>query len=189
MGATVIIGSAYLIAAVSCLVAWRSAAADSGSPDVTGPRSWPWLLMAVTLVAAAAGRRLDVDTSTADLGRELAASGGWYDIRRPIQVALILALLILWVGSVRALLLRHRRVREPYLPTAIVVGSLIALVTVRSVSLHVVDAGLTRFGTVGITTGAMLETSAALLAAVLAGKAAVEARAHRNRPAESVRSG
>lgn len=188
MGAAAIIGLAYLIAAVSCLVAWRSAAADDGSPDVAEARSWPWLLMAAALVVAAAGRALDVYNSTADLGRELAASGGWYDIRRPFQVALVLALLTLWAASVSSLLRRHRRVREPYLPTAIVIGSLIALVTVRSVSLHDVDAGLNRIRIVGITTGAMLEASAALLAAVLAGKGAVEARAHGNRPAEAVRS-
>lgn len=131
-------------------------------------RLWPafWFATSGLLFVMAAGRVSNVSALLTDIGREQARSGGWYDVRRWLQVWVIGAVAALWAATLALVVWRATEPRRRYLPTAIVVFTLVCYVGVRLISLHQVDALLHHRGVRGLTDGAVIEVG--LLLAVLA---------------------
>ena len=75
-----------------------------------------------------------------DIGRDRARAGGWYDVRRSLQAWVIGSVAAVWAVTVAVAVWRVPERRRRYLPTAIVVFTLVCFVGVRLISLHQVDA-------------------------------------------------
>lgn len=131
-------------------------------------RLWPafWFATGGLLSVMAAGRVSNVSDLLTDIGREQARSGGWYDVRRWLQVWVIGAVAAAWAATVALVVWRATEPRRRYLPTAIVVFTLVCYVGVRLISLHQVDALLHHRGVRGLTDGAFIEVG--LLLSILA---------------------
>ena len=103
-----------------------------------------WLGLAVLMLALAVNKQLDLQTALTATGRCLAWAQGWYDDRRPVQLAFILALL-LGVGAALVttlIALRHKRRGNGL--ALLGMGVLGAFVMVRAVGFHHVDMLINR---------------------------------------------
>jgi hypothetical protein len=157
----------YGVAALVALVAWWREWRPVGPSDRRADW-WPafWLMTAAVLGAMALGRVLDLDAITS-LARNEAIVDGWYENRRRLQVVVVGGVGAFWGISVLAALWRVPERRRRYLPTAIVVFSLLCYAAVRLVSLHHVDALLYRRGVRGVRFGALVEIAMILAAIAL----------------------
>lgn len=133
--------------------------------SVQGPRLWPtfWFSTGGLLLAMAVGRASNISSLLADLGREQARSGGWYDVRRSLQAWVIAAVAAVWAVTVVVAIWRVPERRRRYLPTAIVVFTLVCFVGIRLISLHQVDALLHDRDLGGVTVGAVIEVGLLML--------------------------
>ena len=101
-------------------------------------RLWFWtgmLLAALTL-----GKLFDLQSLVTGTGRCLAMLNGLYDLRRPLQAAAVLALILL-SGAATLLTLRHRQ------GNALLIcglGLLLTFLAIRALSFHPVDALLSQ---------------------------------------------
>lgn len=147
----------YVVLVVLCLVArWR----EQGRAD-EGDGVWRpfWLVTAGFLAAMAIARAGDIGHLLSDLGRGQAGGGGWYDIRRPIQGAVLAALGAAWLISVALALLQTWERLRRYLPMGMMVATLAAYAAVRLVSLHQVDVLLYRRDIAGVRVGILIEAA------------------------------
>jgi len=55
------------------------------------------------MLALGVNKQLDLQTALGELGRGMAHAEGWYEVRRPVQVAFILLVLSVGVWGLRAL--------------------------------------------------------------------------------------
>ena len=154
----------YAVAALVALYAWWWEW-HRGRRGLAHPDWWPgfWLMTAAVLGAMAIGRVLDLDALTA-LARNEALADGWYEDRRRLQVVVVGGVGALWSVSVLVALWRVPERRRRYLPTTIVVLSLLCYAAVRLVSLHHVDALLHRRGVNGVRFGTLVEIAMVLVA-------------------------
>ena len=131
-------------------------------------RLWPtfWFATGGLLLIMAVGRASNISDLLTELGRERARSGGWYDVRRSLQAWVIGAVAAGWAVTVAIAVWRVPERRRRYLPTAIVVFTLVCFVGIRLISLHQVDALLHNRDIRGVTIGAVVEVG--LLLVVLA---------------------
>lgn len=139
----------YLVVAGVAVCSYRSerrALADQRPSDSTTTDRWPtyWLLTAVVLVAMALGRAEAVGDVVAELGRERAREGGWYESRRELQAAAIDSIAVAWLLTVFVAIWRVPPRRRRYLPNVVAVSSLVAFAAARMISLHQIDAVLDR---------------------------------------------
>ena len=136
---------------------WRGSAAD--------PRLWPtfWFATGGLLLIMALGRASNVSDLLTELGREQARSGGWYEVRRSLQAWVIGAVAAVWGVTVAFAIWRVPERRRRYLPTAIVVFTLVCFIGIRLISLHQVDALLHNRYVRGVTIGAVIEVGLLLL--------------------------
>ena len=120
---------------------------------------WPtfWFATGALLLVMAAGRASNVSDILTDIGRDRARAGGWYEVRRSLQAWVIGAVAAVWAVTVAVAVWRVPERRRRYLPTAIVVFTLVCFVGIRLVSLHQVDAALHNREVRGVTVGAMIE--------------------------------
>ncbi len=151
----------YLVAAVVCFRVGRN-------EGWALPRSEMALfrLLTLALVALGVNKQLDLQTAFTELGRMLAADEGWYDERRGVQKAFIIAVgaTAVAIGAAAAVIMR----RMP-LPTHVaIVGALglVAFVVIRASSFHHVDL-LLRASWFGATANAVIEMGSLLV--VIAG--------------------
>lgn len=130
-------------------------------------RLWPtfWFTTAVLLLLMGAGKAGNVSGLLADLGREQARSGGWYETRRTLQAWVIGAVTAIWACTVAIAVWRVPERRRRYLPPAIAVFTLICFVGIRMISLHQVDSLLQRHDVLHITISTIVE--AGLLIAIV----------------------
>ena len=124
----------YVAAAVLCFRVGRSR-------GWTVPRSEMILFRALTLglVALGVNKQLDLQTALAELGRMAAAEGGWYDQRRSVQKAFIVAVVLIALAVGAAALIAMRRMPAATHVTVAGALGLIAFVVIRAASLHHVD--------------------------------------------------
>ena len=120
---------------------------------------WPtfWFATGALLLVMAAGRASNVSEILTDIGRDRARAGGWYDVRRSLQAWVIGSVAAVWAVTVAVAVWRVPERRRRYLPTAIVVFTLVCFVGVRLISLHQVDALLNNYDVRGVTVGAVIE--------------------------------
>jgi hypothetical protein len=111
----------------------------------------------------AVGRASNVSDLLTDIGREQARSGGWYEVRRSLQAWVIGAVAAVWAVTVAVAVWRVPERRRRYLPTAVVVFTLVCFIGVRLISLHQVDALLHNRNIRGVTIGAAIEVELLLL--------------------------
>ena len=111
----------------------------------------------------AVGRASNVSDLLTELGRERARSGGWYEVRRSLQAWVIGAVAAVWAVTVAIAVWRVPERRRRYLPTAIVVFTLVCFIGIRLISLHQVDALLHNRDVRGVTIGAVIEVGLLLL--------------------------
>lgn len=116
-----------------------------------------WLLTAALMVALAIGRLGDVGGVLADIGRDQAASRGWYASRRPYQAAVVIGVVTLWVVSVTVAIFRTPERRRRYLPMSLAAITIMAFAAVRVISLHQLDGLLQHRDLGGVKVGAVIE--------------------------------
>ncbi len=126
---------------------------------------WPrfWYATTILLLVMALGRLSDTGELLANLGRERARSSGWYQTRRNAQAWVVGTLATLWLASVIAAVWRVPERRRRYLPTAVVVVTLVCYAAARMVSFHPVDSLLYRTELGGARLTALIETSILLV--------------------------
>lgn len=121
----------YLISFALALTVWRR------HPEMTGRGFWG--VLAVALLFLAVNKQLDLQSALTQIGRCLSQSQGWYDNRRPVQFAVIGAILVmLGIGVVVTI----RSLQHAMRPNALAITGLILLagfVMVRAVGFHFVD--------------------------------------------------
>lgn len=92
------------------------------------------------MAALTINKQLDLQSLLTALGRRVAQDGGWYDARRTVQRAFIIAI-ILAAGGVLGLMLLHLRRATGWVKLAGVgLTFLIVFVTTRAASFHHMDA-------------------------------------------------
>lgn len=145
---------------------------------------WPtfWFATGGLLLIMAFGRASNVSDLLTEIGREQARSDGWYEVRRSLQAWVIGAVAAVWVVTIALAVWRVPERRRRYLPTAIVVFTLVCFAGVRLISLHQVDALLHNRDVRGVTVGAVIEVGLLLL--VIAVSAWRYPRSNRRRPDE-----
>jgi hypothetical protein len=127
-------------------------------------RVWPafWFATSGLLLIMALGRASDVGDLLTEIGREQARSNGWYELRRSLQAWVIGAVTAVWAVTIGFAGWRVPE-RRRYLPTAVVVFTLVCFTGVRIISLHQVDALLHNRDVRGVTVGAAIEVGLLLL--------------------------
>lgn len=126
---------------------------------------WPfyWFMSAALLVVIGVGRAGALGDLISEIGREQARSNGWYDTRRSLQAAVVIAVAVVWFLGVAVAVLRVPPRRRRYLPHVILLSTIIAFAAIRLVSLHQIDTVLYRRDVAGVRIVALVELS--LLAA------------------------
>jgi hypothetical protein len=103
----------------------------------------------------------------ADLGRGRAADSGWYETRRPVQAAVVVALGAVWFVTVSVACWRTPERRRRYLPMGLMVVTLAAYAAIRLVSLHHIDTLLYRREIADIWVGTVIEVTLLIVTGIV----------------------
>ena len=144
MAIHLITGLGYMVAAAACIVAWRSD--RRRTPSVSSPVTAFWLAAGGLLATMGIARATGAANNVGDAARRLSETEGWYEYRRPAQLAVMLVLGGLWTWAV-SLVLRHRtgqRGSRRTAPMIVVLTSLFLLGSLRTISFHYSDSVLNR---------------------------------------------
>jgi hypothetical protein len=98
-----------------------------------------WFSVGVALLLLGVNKQLDLQTALTELGRIMASSEGWYQIRRQVQVGFIVGVLLIGIWLLRTVLvLATGNVKQMRF---VLVGAvfLICFVAIRATSFHQVD--------------------------------------------------
>jgi hypothetical protein len=106
-----------------------------------------WWGMGLLLLALGVNKQLDLQTLFTQVLRDLARAQGWYERRRPYQVAFIVAVGLTSAGGTALLAVAMRRVLRRVWLGLLGLGLLAGFVLIRAASIHQVDVLLKR-GTV-----------------------------------------
>jgi hypothetical protein len=131
--------------------AWLAHVAARRTPD-----SRAWRVFSYILLALGINKPFDFQVLVTRFARGQALSEGWYGRRRVFQAAMILLVLALSAVVVVVGGRMVRRSHEILLPFATIVY-LLTLLLVRAISLHQVDAVMTRWRVFGLRVGLVLE--------------------------------
>ena len=98
-----------------------------------------WLSLAILLLLLGINKQLDLQTALTEVGRILAHQEGWYERRRVVQFALIVAILLAGAYGLRTILLLARGSLRSM--RAVLAGTLalVCFVVIRAASFHHVD--------------------------------------------------
>ena len=127
-----------------------------------------WFATAALLLAMTLGRISDSGELVADFGRRRADSQGWYEVRRSIQAGVVGTIAAIWAIVVIVAIWRVPERRRRYLPTALVVFTLVCFASVRVISLHQVDALLYNRNLGDVTIRAVVELTLLMVTIVVA---------------------
>jgi hypothetical protein len=103
-----------------------------------------WGLVAVTMLALGLNKQLDLQTWFTEVLRDLARAQGWWEARRPFQVAFIALIGLCGTGVTVVLALAMRQVLHRVVGALFGLGALVTFVIVRAASFHHVDVLLGR---------------------------------------------
>jgi len=151
-----------VLGALAAVAGWR----ERSSPDRDRLQLWPlyWWLTSALLIAVGVAHLGGLGDYLVGLGREQARSAGWYDARRKFQAAGVLIFSWAWFMTVLLAIWRVPPRRRRYLPSAIAVGTLLAFVAVRAVSLHQIDSLLYRRDVFGVRIVGIVESALLVIA-------------------------
>lgn len=110
-------------------------------PTVPAPaeRAAFWLVMSAVMAALGLNKQLDLQSLLTEIGRSLARSQGWYQMRNQVQYAFILAIVLGALAVMLALLLLLRRRLSEYRIALLGLAFLLAFIVIRAASFHHVD--------------------------------------------------
>ncbi len=143
------------------------------SPPAPARRAAVWLVIAAIMFGLGINKQFDFQTLLTEIGRDLARDGGWYHLRRHVQVAFIIVVLILGLAGLAAMLwLTRGNLRDLRLPLLglTLVGM---FVVIRATSFQKVDI-LIKMDFAGIRMNWLLELGGI---AIIAAGAIVRLRA------------
>ncbi|MDJ0771630.1 MAG: hypothetical protein QNJ12_22785 [Ilumatobacter sp.] len=149
------VGAYAALAALAAWAGWRErrwlATHDAGW--------WPtyWFLSAGLLVAMGAARAWGLGERVGQIGREQAATDGWYESRRDLQALTVGVLGLIGLVAVVVAIWRLPRRRRRYLVHVFAMAGLIGFAAVRIVSLHQIDTVLYRRDVGGLRVVALVE--------------------------------
>lgn len=152
--------TAFASVAIAALVAWRYESVRSASiVDRHRRVLWPhfWLLLAVAYFAIALVLAADVVSTLGGIGREYARAEEWYESRRPFQVAAICVVAGAWLLTMIVGIWRVPERRRRYLPSALMLTTLVCFAVVRIISLHQVDTVFRRTQLGDVEVGTVVE--------------------------------
>lgn len=130
--------AAYLATALACArEAAQPAAAARGENRF-------WRISALMLVAIGLARYVELHLVLAEVGRELAVHGGWYEGRRPVQKWLVYGLGVALLAFLALPWLRRQPVRPGRHAALAGVTLLAAFAAARVMSAHRIDVVLRR---------------------------------------------
>jgi hypothetical protein len=157
---TTVLDSGSLRVAAYCLLAAQAFywyVRERGAPR--SPARWPtyWLLTGFLSLSMGVGRAGAIGDLVSELGREQARSSGWYEGRRSIQAIAVAVIAGAWVIGVIIAIWRVPPRRRRYLPSVVVVSTLVMFAMVRLVSLHQIDTVLYRRDIAGVRIVALVE--------------------------------
>jgi uncharacterized membrane protein (UPF0136 family) len=124
----------YFAAAVVCFRVGRNREWGLSRSEVSLFR-----LLTLGLVALGVNKQLDLQTALTELGRMVAAEGDWYDQRRGVQKAFIMAVGLTALAMVASAAVMMRRMPMATHVTTVGALGLVAFVVIRASSLHHVD--------------------------------------------------
>ena len=152
----------YVIGASTALLLGVAERRRGGADE---PQLWPafWFVTGALLLVMAVARSSNVNDLLTDLGRDRARSGGWYDVRRSLQAWVVGGVAGLCALTVAVAVWRVPGRRRRYLPTAIVVFTLVCFAGVRLISLHQVDVLLNDRDVRGVSLGSVIEVGLLVL--------------------------
>jgi hypothetical protein len=121
-------------------VAWRCARLAGGKAVPMPDREAIfWWMLSAALLALGIFKLLDLQTALAAMGRSIANQHGWYSRRRPVQLAIIAAVLAAGAAGAAISLWLARSTPPPTRSAVIGVLALVAFVAVRTISFHGID--------------------------------------------------
>jgi len=153
----------YFLAAAAAMVAGER---ERRARAVDDAGEWQifWYLGAVLLGLMGLAQVVDLGGIIADAGRDQARSRSWYGIRRSYQAVAVGLVAVAWGAGVLVSIWRVPERRRRYLPTAILLFTVMCFAAIRVVSLHQIDTLLYRRSIEGVRIVALAEL--ALLTAV-----------------------
>ena len=128
MTAQVAVGFVYLLAAVSCTVTAQFER-RAQEPSASTSTVVFWFAAGALLATMGLARSTGAAHEAEEAARRLAETEGWYDSRRPAQLAVVLAFVILWSWAVSFVVRRGRGGRGSFqvVTAMVVLTSLILL--------------------------------------------------------------
>jgi hypothetical protein len=103
-----------------------------------------WGLVLFSMLLLGVNKQLDLQTWFTEIGRDLAHEQGWYEVRRPLQVAFIALIALVGGGATVFLAFTMRHVLSRVVGALFGLGALVTFVIVRAASFHHVDVLLGR---------------------------------------------
>jgi hypothetical protein len=98
-----------------------------------------WFGLSVVLLLLAVNKQLDLQSALTAAGRCAAKAQGWYENRRSVQIAFILAILVICGVVAAGLLWVMRREISLVWPALIGIVSLLAFIAIRAAGFHHFD--------------------------------------------------
>jgi hypothetical protein len=98
-----------------------------------------WWILTVAMLALGINKQLDLQTALTEIGRMMAHSEGWYEVRHTVQFAFIVVIGILALATIALLVWMVRRAPPP---TRLAVAGCVVLagfILIRASSFHHVD--------------------------------------------------
>lgn len=151
---------AYLLTALLCAGAARTAAPPSDSPWTERQRRLRrfWFGLTVMLVLLGINKQFDLQTLLTEVGKDLAIEQGWYRSRRAVQGVFVKLVAFVALTTACVLSYRMRKLLRHTLWPLLGMVALLSFIVIRAASFHHIDL-LLRSEVFGIQTNWALELS------------------------------
>lgn len=129
--------AAYGLAAAACFIA--ASRDQAGDPREVRIRRRMWLAIGLMMSFLCVNKQLDLQTLLTDIGRVLAARGGWYAQRRTVQRWFVVAIMGAGAAAIGYVVWKIRKVLGERVLVPIGLCALVTFVVIRAASFHHVD--------------------------------------------------
>ena len=129
--------AAYGLAAAACFFA--ASRDQAGDPRDVRIRRWLWLAIGLVMSLLCVNKQLDLQTLFTDVGRVVAARGGWYGQRRVVQWVFVVAVMGAGAAAIGFVVWKVRRFLGERVLVPIGLCALVTFVVIRAASFHHVD--------------------------------------------------
>jgi hypothetical protein len=104
--------------------------------DESRRERWVWVAIAAFCLLMGINKQADLQTLLSAMGRQLVASGGWYERRRVVQVAFVLAFAVAGLVVAVAAIIMAIRTSRAALGAVVGAGLLLGFATLRAAEIH-----------------------------------------------------